>query len=146
MNLSSVADGLCVDANANQQYAYGSFQQWPCNSSDPFQVFWVTYASSSSYYEVQATGDNLCLDADANQDVAGGAIIQFPCNPDDPYQEWQSISIPTSTGTFYEFEDAGDSMCLDFDAQSASQGGAVIQWPCDYANGDLYVLFSESNP
>jgi hypothetical protein len=144
--LASEADGLCLDADGSQQYAYGSFLQWSCDSSDPFQEFWVTYASSTNYYEVEDEGDNLCLDADAQQDYAGGAIIQWPCNPDDPYQEWQAIPLQMSSSViFYAFMNAGAGLCLDFDGDEAWQGGAVIQWSCDYASGDLYTMFNVSS-
>jgi uncharacterized protein YaaQ len=91
VSIKNNATGLCVDADAQQVYDFGSIIQWQCNTSDPFQM-WILKATSEGVtfenYGPYLQGVNDCLDADAQQVNDNGGIIQWACNASDPYQNW----------------------------------------------------------
>jgi hypothetical protein len=97
--LQNVGANTCLDANARQVSNGGGIVQWPCNSADPFQLWYITPSSdgglsiknvgASNASTSPANGD--CLDANYWRRSGGDSIIQYSCDMGDTYQMWQSL-------------------------------------------------------
>jgi hypothetical protein len=134
---------MCLDADAGTPYDYGAVIQWQCNDSDNYQNWTFTFVDDEvgdQVFQIQNNGTGMCLDADAQQMYNYGAVIQWQCNSSDPYQDW--FWVPNPGGAELESVASWEqrsALCLDADAGTPYDYGAIIQWQCN--NTDPYQLW-----
>lgn len=144
---------FCLYADFQQVYPGGAVQQLGCENSNLFQEWNWTFVGTTAYgnvYQLQNYGALVtdtddakdCLAADAQQVGDGGAVIQSGCDASDLFQLWlvNDINQTVSIQNYGALVEDHTTDCLDADAQQVYDGGAVIQWGCNYS--DLYQLWT----
>ena len=91
----NVGTPTCLDFAADLVggVGYNKVIQFPCNSSDPYQLFSITDVGNGnwSFQNLGATvefGRPMCLDLNYYGQYEGAPMIAYPCDTNDGFQLW----------------------------------------------------------
>jgi hypothetical protein len=104
--LTNSGGGICLDSDARRPYSGSDIIQFACNSSDPYQLWYINPAGGGAWsiknlgasnraYQLGYTDTGLCLDADSTQQENGGRIQQYNCDTGDGFQLWYMFDATT---------------------------------------------------
>ena len=91
----NVGTPTCLDfaADVVGGVGYNKVIQFPCNPSDPYQLFYFTYVGNGNW-SIQNFGASLefnrplCLDLNYSGQYEGAPMIAYPCDTNDGFQLW----------------------------------------------------------
>jgi hypothetical protein len=127
-NLRNNQTRLCMSIEASLKTAGAKVVQWPC--VDTVDHRFVQRAVDGPFIELVNTNSNLCVSVGTSTASAGRAT-QAACAT--PGAQWTPIPYP---GALVQYRNRLSGLCLAVPAASTTAGTQLIQYACNFANGE----------